>query len=342
MLILLLIVINLCFVFLLLKRYYSAIIDAYCDLTVNFSRLHERNRLAFVSFCTLQCNGTLPICEITRIIMKNVDVFRVILEQEYNGCFWKLMIQIGTESNFKAVGTSTAPRCTHFTGGSVFPFDIHADFILDQFESFKRCKSDKELHDTMMKVQAAIENSVNGVGVVNSLPFLQLSALIGLIPLKVATFATVKEGGPSMILGMDDNNGNVKENFVKLHQEFSHIWGNQFTEAYLENTLCELNRTISRRCPPNHPRSIDALFKESTYYSNKRSLKKDAIVMYSHRGLKRSLQSLFHIDVDKKGNPHLCMHGHEVDIKDMNVSIQEQLILSSLNDASIHSFYAYK
>ena len=99
----------------------------------------------------------------------------------------------------------------------------------------------------MMKIQTSIEATIYSTGVVNSLQFLQLLALIGLIPLKVATFATVKAGGPLIILGMDDNNGIPKENFVKLHQEFSHIWGNQFTEAYLENTLCELNRTMCRQ-----------------------------------------------------------------------------------------------
>lgn len=323
------------------QRYYSAILDVYADITTNFSRLNTENKLAFVIFSCLQSNGTLAICEVCRHLLSNIDVYRYELDNECNGCFWTLLIKVGKETSFKSVGTCTTPRFTHFNKGSIFQFEKYGDYILDQFQLLNDEQSYEEMHLAFERVQENIEKKVFGIGDITSLPFLQVCSLIGLLPLRVATFATVKIGGPANFLTLGNSHVSAPTVFKTMHKEFSDLWGPQVTEAYLENSSCEHFRTISRRCMKKE-KSLLCLFKESPLFSAERGIKKDVVPLYAHRGLTNCIMSLFYLNVDDKGCVELHMRGLKLNLESRIVEGSEPIALRSFDDASIHHYYTYK
>ena len=316
--------------------------DAFADITVNFSRLNTENKLAFAVFASIQSNGSLAICDICRHLLSNVDAYRFELDQDCKGSFWTLMINVATGTSFKSVGTCTSPRCTHFNKGSIFQFDHFYEYILDQFNQLKPDQPEIEMHEAFVRVQSNIEKHVFGIGHVTSLPFLQVCALIGLLPLKAATFATVKRGGPASFFSNTESQLPVPEQFEILHREQSQIWGNQVTEAYLENASCELHRTANKRNRTNEgQKGLECLFEESPLFSSVCGDKKDILVVYSHRGIERCIQSLFYLNVDDKGEVELHMKTLKMNLTSRVVEEHGTIALRSFDDASVHHSYNY-
>ena len=325
------------------QRYFAVILDCFADLNSNLVRLNKKNRLAFAIFTTIQSNGSLQICELVRRIAKDNWKVGNRLASQYGNCLWVFLVDIATESKFKAVGSCSQPRWQISNCGNIFDFETHYSCILSLFDTLQDCDSEASLLKKFQSVLDYIKRNIPSIGHVSGLKLLQLSALIGLLPLKVATFATVDTGGPSKLLRSIKSKAPPSKLFAALHCEFFKIWGGRFTRSYLENKLCELVRELqatigSKKIFTNSDLKFLHMQMDGRFLK-KGSPQKDLLTLWEHRGIENCIPNLYRLNVDTRGRVNLVVTSFKFNLASNEVAKVSTVDFHSFNEASIDALY---
>ena len=326
------------------NRYQSTNVDAFIDISNHLGKMSPTNTLAFAAFATIQSNSTLPVAEILRLFAQNDwSIKNDFLGARYNGCLWRTMIDVAERTKFKKIGSSRESRFQINTMGKVFEFAKYDSLILNRFSRFSDKDSDEMLYAQFEETLQFLKVKVKHVGHVTGLKFIQLSSILGLLPLKIATFANVESGGPGKLLRLFDPDPN--DMFQRIHSEFASIWGGNFTFAFLENVLCELLRELQATLGKSkdiHADELSCLHKSGGKFHKLSSHKKDHIVLYSHRGFKNSMQTLFRIKVIPNGKAVLEVRKFEVDYHNSCISCCKKIVVDNIFDIRVTSMYNYQ
>ena len=263
----------------------------------------------FVAYCTITSNGSSDIAEIIRRLSEHYGIISNVGEGEDEGCpekdefgllsdhendyddgngnLYSSLFEFSDTRMPKAAGSCRQPRHTLSSMG--LPFVKRSDYstkncnvskllkLLDNCsESFGTRKShdaafvQKKIHGDLQPKLEKLE----GIGPFNVHHVIHLSALLGLLPLKALTFASLSPPPKGKVTNMknskSDNRGPVKlirktcfeiiegklsESEIPIgivQQVFEHIFSEigsmlvsrYFQRASLENICCELNRII--------------------------------------------------------------------------------------------------
>ena len=108
-----------------------------------------------------------------------------------------MAVNVATSYKFKSVGSSREQRFQISGQGRIFDFGRYCDGILRKFSEFDLiADNDEALFPKFCETMDYMREEVGNVGHITALKFMQLSSLIGLLPLRVSTFAEVKGGAP--------------------------------------------------------------------------------------------------------------------------------------------------
>ena len=234
---------------------------AYLDIHVNLIAMDVRSTIEYACFATLVCQGTTGMAEIHRQLMKNREYYQSIYYGTGASFFDYLKDRWDEFMPDKALGACSSnrfnyPNCT--TDWSRLSKKIYKLFM--KFHRDSRTTSRKVLMNEMVSKISSIlmfgKNENNhmifpGSGKFTTVLFLQLSSLLGLIPLYCSSFAEIVEPkyGPGSLIrnAMNDPKKSAVEcnkELVEVQKKFYKIWGGLLTLALLENMFCELYRSF--------------------------------------------------------------------------------------------------
>ena len=326
-----------------IQRYLSAFCDCYADIKANVlgdTGGTPKNILAFCLFSTIQSNGSLFVAEVVRnMAMRNWSISQRFSIQ-YKSSLWSMMIDIAKKVKLSTVGSCTKPRFQISIGNNILNFEKCCPGILHQFCSFKTSDSQKVSYDKFLCLLDYLKKNVKYIGHVTGLKFIQLSALLGLLPLKVATFAAVDSGGPGKLIRLCQDTNDPNRVFLKLHKDFERIWGPRFTMAYFENLLCELYRELSETVRKKKVvGDLDILHKKGGRFCKIRSPLDDHIILHAHRGMKQCISNLFRIDINGSGNARLEMQVFKFDEHERKVTAIHKVQADSIAKIAVESYY---
>ena len=326
------------------NRYISAIVDAYRDISTNMGPMTPKNGLAFSIFACVQSNSAQPVAELVRLLSKdNWSIKTHFRGNKYKGCLWSLIIDVCDTTKFKQIGSSRSPRYQISSGGEVFRFKRYSDTILKMFLTFKAGESDEKLFEKFLGSMRFLKNSIRNIGHVTALKLMQLSAIIGLLPLKVSTFACVEGGAPSKILRAVAPTSDPNTTFQNIYSDFRTMLGEKFTMSYLENMLCELQRELQATLQKKNyiPDDVKCLMTERGTSRKKGSNKEDNIFFYSHRGLEKCIGNLYRIIDKTDGVCELEVQSFEIDGNTHEVHKRKKLTVTSITDRALDDLYLY-
>ena len=327
------------------NRYHSSNLDVFRDISSNLGFMDRKNKLAFAAFACIQCNGTLPVSELLRQLAKdNWSICHDFRGERFNKCFWELAINVSKSFCFKSIGSSKEQRYQISNQGKVFQFHTYSNDILSLYD---RCGSnvrdnDKDMFPRFCEVMTQLKENVTGIGHINGLKFVQLCSLIGILPLRFSTYATVEAGGPAEILRFVSEN--PSQYFVKLHQEFKAIWGERFTMSYLENLLCELNReqkntlALRQQDATTSAEKLECLHNVDGAFQKVQSKQKDHFCLYAHRGLERCLPTLYRT-VLIGGRWKIEAQPIRLKIGSSSVKMVDKFVVESIDDSVLNHLY---
>lgn len=326
-----------------IQRYLSAFCDCYVDIKANVlgdTGGTQKNILAFCLFSTVQSNGSLFVAEVVRNMAMNNWSISQRFSMQYKSSLWSMMIDIAKNVKLTTVGSCTKPRFQISIGNNLLNFEKCFGGILHQFSKFKTSDSQKVSYDKFLCLLDYLKKNVKYIGHVTALKFIQLSALLGLLPLNVATFAAVDSGGPGKLIRLCKDTNDPNGVFLKLHKEFESIWGPRFTMAYFENLLCELYRELSETVRKKKVfGDVDILHNKSGGFSKIRSSLEDHIVLHAHRGMKQCISNLFRIDINGSGNATLDMQVFKFDERERKVTAIHKVKADSIGKIAVESYY---
>ena len=330
-------------------RYLSLFLDAYCDIRANIvggEMMNRKNKLGYCAFVAIQCNGSLAIAEIVRKLSmdKWIPARRHFKNTSPKQCLWSMLVEIGKEISFSSLGSCTRPRFQISIGKNEFQFESVHQLILREFEKLDPSDPKDLLYRKFTELFTFLKKKVKHIGHVTGLKFLQMSALLGLLPLQVACFATVDSGGPGKIMKIFDPIEHPNIIFRRMHSEFSEIWGPRFTMAYFENLLCELSRELNATIPKDKKKQITTddftlLHRVGGHFTKEPSMQEDHLVMFAHRGLKNCVSNLFRLNVDSSGNVLIEMKSLSIDVEERTVSPSRTLKFDSIDRMCVESYY---
>ena len=221
--------------------------------------------LDFISFVAIQCNGTVVIAELHRVVMSNLEYYQDMVS--LGDSFYQFLIELHKEvfPTLKGIGSCTESRFTYSAGSNSTNWSDHQHDFLQLCQLFYQDKDTINSQREMRRITKHIINEMTkakdprdkkkkkfcGIGTMGAIQFVQVAAAVGLIPLYCITYAELIDddlGPPKFIraaLGMDKKTMPIKECdsvLNELQTELSKIWGSRVTLALLENMLCELSR----------------------------------------------------------------------------------------------------
>ncbi len=274
----------------------SSPIGVCLDLAFNFfSRDHSmsmkiRDCIEYIAFVSFVNNGTSGITEIHRIIMKDVDMYRLTFIQKYQENFYLFISKEFSHVYNKMVGSNVPSRyqvsnCdTDFSQLTEKLFDIINGAFYSSEKEWIRWTEDemihgvnKVLHELQEKDPSTKKKVINGAGPLSSQLFIQYCALLGIIPLYCATYAEVrvtttgigkrkssstkttkmkKELGPCALIkksfpDRSFSREEISSKFEETYLEFRNVWGPLLTRNMMENMFCELHRSFVATCKKN-------------------------------------------------------------------------------------------
>ena len=322
-------------------------VDAYNDLEANLAGstgFSTKDTLAFCLFCTVQCNGSLAIADIVRNLA--FDDWKE--GKKYNSKFgrslWNLLLCTSVDTKFTSVGSCTQPRYQITIGRSIFNFDDSHEIILQQFSNLTKYDKPDVLYQKFTELLDYLKKHVKHIGHVTGLKFIQLSSLLGLLPLRVATFGTVDSGGPARLLASVDSSVSPKFLFRSLLSDLQEVYGKRCSGSYLENLLCELKREMaqySRKHGKRDSSPLDLYSRDRNNATSNRcaSPQKDHLVLYQHRGFEQLLNNLYSLHIDNSGKVSLQMQIFKLDMNLTKIVKLKQVKADANNRICISSYY---
>ncbi len=288
-----------------MQRYYSTFIDSLLSIQVNFFARHrmemkKEDCLGYILFCSLICNGSQVIAEITRMIEDDCLPLKMDHSSEdlytHFGNFFDTLCFLGDQMFFKSVGSCRNPRHTVTSNGKKYDFDLNKEDLIADLNSIcdlreKKSHLIKAATINLMKEKIVNKRNelsrYNGMGMVVAHNYVQLCSLCGLLPLQCYHFAASinqkmkARTGPNKILSkcLSFNATDRKQQpkhiditddpkltsliFDQVFSTYNKIWKGRMRKGWYENTLCKLNQVIES-CLSKESRNaegIDKLFK---------------------------------------------------------------------------------
>ena len=323
-------------------RYISAFVDAFGDIHFNFKKLKQCDRLALVCFFSIQCNGSLPICELTRRLIVMKDYLLPMLETHFCGSFWDLIIFVSRSTSFACLGSSKQMRCTISTRGLEFDFNRYRKTIMNQLQKFSVRDDDTICYQKYKEVYHFLRDkkNVKMCGPFGAQMLLHCSAMVGLVPFRVASMASVVDGGPYNVIKLCDPDCNVEDTFEKAHSDIRQIYGDGYTRAYAENTLCEIKRISQRRSVKLglHDTSLETYINPDTNTNSVGSTKTDCIALYQHRGMEHCMQVLFRLKISNNRRYQLEAKRFKVDWVSRVVRQDQIVVIDDWDDEDVDEY----
>ena len=322
-------------------------VDAYNDLKANLAGstgFSTENTLGFCLFCTIQCNGSLAIANIVRnLAMDNWNKAKK-YDSKFRRLLWKLLISTLVDTKFSSVGSCTQPRYQISIGRNIFNFKSSHQIILQQFSNLTKHDKPDVLYQKFTELLDYLKKHVKHIGHVTGLKFIQLSSLLGLLPLRVATFGTVDSGGPARLLASVDSSVSPKLLFRSLLSDLQEVYGKRCSGSYLENLLCELKREMaqySRKHGKRDSSPLNLYSRDRNNANSKRcaSPQKDHLVLYQHRGFEQSVNNLYSLHIDNSGKVSLQMQIWKLDMNQSKIVKLKQVKADANNRICISSYY---
>ena len=262
---------------------------------MNFMNMSVADTLDFIAFFAFRCNGTTVLAEIHRVVMQNIEMYRV-QSNCFGDSFYEFLYDTATLlfPDVKGVGSCRQNRYTYSSGSNETNWSDHQGHLLELCtryykdpntvktkKALKQC-TQTVLHDLCNAKDPTTKKTLYcGIGAMGAIQFVHIASLIGLIPLHCFTLAELIDdnlGPPRFIrraLNADKNTMPLKkcnDFFNALHHDFSKIWGSLITPSLIENTLCELSRAYkatSKQIKKNNPDSgeikADIIMDPSSY-----------------------------------------------------------------------------
>ena len=255
----------------------------YCSNNIEFK---YEDAIDFVLFSTITSNGTDCICEIVRILVESQAILppqkrsNTMAPSYDNPCsffhheqqrgqgLYNILVLFGNRFFDKNLGSCKVKRHVYCSKGLPLPFTFNFKNLKEKLKSIKdeyNHNSNIHVDDLHKKLIAQLE-SHEGFGPVVAQNFVQLAALVGLIPLEMYNCASLDSNtsnhsrGPCKLISycLDGTPGlsdipkkkdclpstKCEEVLTKLHAELNHLWKNAISRGYVENTLCELWRSF--------------------------------------------------------------------------------------------------
>ena len=229
---------------------------------INFMRFSVADALDYIAYCSFDCNGTSLIAKIYNIVMTNPEKYQNIYFEETNGDMYSFLVYMNKEvSPNKKIGSCSNPRYIYSGGSSSTVWNEKRDDLLSIVNEYFFASNTKRRQDSL---KVATENLLNrlvhgkvkkiefcSVGPLGANTFVHLSSLLGIIPLHCFNCAGVMNNrlGPGSLISRcfnktDMSVQDVKDEFESILGELKHIWGDLITASLLENTLCEVMRSV--------------------------------------------------------------------------------------------------
>ena len=315
------------------SRYISSFVDGFGDIHFNFKQLKEWDRLALACFFSIQCNGSLPICELTRRLIVMKEYLLPMLHSHFAGSFWDLIVFVSRSTSFSCLGSSKQMRCTISTRGQEFEFAKYKRTIMNQLRKFSVLDNDEICYRKYKEVYSFLreKGNIKMCGPFAAQMLLHSSAMIGLVPFRIATMASVVDGGPYDVIKLCDPSGNVENTFERACSDIREIYGEGYTRAYAENTLCEIKRISQRRSMKLglQETSLHTYLNLDNNMYSVGSTKTDCIAIYQHRGMEHCMQVLFRLKVTNQRRYQLEAKRFKIDwvsrvvVQDLVVEIDD-------------------
>ena len=220
--------------------------------------------LDLVCFFSFRSNGTTAIAEVHRAIMRDREYY---FERynDHDGTFYEFLFEVCKKVNPNhCPGSCTSQRCNFSAGSNNTVWSVHRKRFLKLFKKFGEWGTESSNFDrehcervtmeiidyisTAKKRSDKSKKKFLGASDFSTIQFIQMSALLGLIPPYCATYIELRSDslGPSKFIqaGLKKKLSSEECNdFLKtVHGEVTDIWGNSITLSLMENLLCELNR----------------------------------------------------------------------------------------------------
>ena len=293
------------------QRYYWPFMVCFFKLAAMKSKYNQPitriQAAGFIAYCTITCNGSSDIAEIIRRLSEHYgitiaeedpcpgrDVFALLQDHENDdpevghGNLYSSLFEFSDTRMPKAAGSCRQPRHTLSSMG--LPFVKRSDYNTENCNVSKLLKllddcaesfGSRKIHDAAFvqkKIHGVLQpnlEKLEGIGPFNVHHVIHLSALLGLLPLKALTFASLSPPQKGNVTNTkksskSDNRGPVKlirktcfeivdgqktESEIPINivqQIFEHIYSEigsilesrYFQKDSLENICCELNRII--------------------------------------------------------------------------------------------------
>ena len=218
----------------------------------------------FISFCAFRCNGSTIIAEIHRRIMSDQIRYDSIFEEDCSSCWYLFLLRVNEEIMPNVCdGSCTDPRFTFSAGSNNTKWNEYQQQLLSVIKQFyttpstcTRQKSLKEcIHLVLHRLVHGKKKSKKefcGVGAMGANQFVQLSSLLGLTPLYCFNSASIMDVdlGPAVLIRKCLKKSNMKlkevqDYFEEMVSELRTVWSDLITPSLLENTLCELSRSVN-------------------------------------------------------------------------------------------------
>ena len=329
-------------------------VDVYLDLNANFLKMTVRDTVMFICFVVFRCNGTSVIAEIRRSIFSDIEYFK----KYFDGCkknLWVFLIAASMKIwNIKRsyVGVCTDQRFqSHINKSQDIDWDSMVDDLLELCKPFQNFNNRNKMSKTRLDTICANiihrlskdktdsepkKTKFAGAGPLCGLQFLQLAAMLGIIPLYCATYGDVPDNalGPGkfiqMAKGENLSSSECMKEFKKLHKHCVGIWSGLITPALLENTLCELHRSYKKtitnmKSKKKKGQLVGKISNSVDVICNRKFMSESKVVdIFFENEIRKCVQNLFLVRLSGKGiselRPYLSMKVSHLS-KGQNVTI---------------------
>ena len=346
---------------------YSLVTNCYTKKKVAFTK---KDGLGFVLYSTITSNGMDSICEIVRMLVESESYDSIAdvrqggetafdiganspsklfyaMRERSGTSLYSIFAFFGSKYFDKGLGSCRVKRHIICSKGMEFDFSANCQ----QLETILTNHSEMGVETKMILRFEALKLSlekVAGFGPVLAHNFIQMSCLVGLLPLKYyncasleGSQATNNSRGPNKIISLclkgtehnpnqqicssskkksDINGATCELIFSRLHKELNVIWNDTITRSYLENTLCELWRIVTSIGPSkekvatasNGNRALSDFYEKNikgVKANIPESRIKEAIFLHRNRCKGRQTQALFRV-VNNNGKLWIQMFNH--------------------------------
>jgi len=231
------------------------------------------------------------------------------------GSMYQFLIAVNKEITDCCPGSCTQNRFIFSQGSNDTAWETKRSELLNLCAQFYKDESTLSRQANIEKVASRVLDTIiksddfPGAGSMGANQFLHLSAFFGLVPLCCFNYAELKNTklGPSKLIKsvfpQITKLNEIQHCFNSVYKDLKDIWGPQMTKSLLENTFCEVARSVKATMASNKKykgKGVTLITDSSV--ALKESPKRD-LIFYDHK--KKRLQNFFRTVSTSKRSSHL-------------------------------------